>query len=125
MRISTSQIFQSGANSLMDGQSKLYKLQNQLSSGKKFLSAQDDPVAAAQVLLSAIFICGYFAMLGAFMAGYVKVPLEYKDAFTAILGVLTGSMVALVLASVLVSWRARHYRRLERAGGSPAEEVAP
>lgn len=43
----------------------------------------------------------------------------------AILGVLTGSMVALVLASVLVSWRARHYRRLERAGGSPAEEVAP
>ena len=50
MRISTSQIFQSGANSLMDGQSKLYKLQNQLSSGKKFLSAQDDPVAAAQVL---------------------------------------------------------------------------
>lgn len=52
MRISTSQIFQSGANSLMDGQSKLYKLQNQLSSGKKFLSAQDDPVAAAQVLLN-------------------------------------------------------------------------
>ena len=43
----------------------------------------------------------------------------------AILGVLTGSMVALVLASVLVSWRARHYRRFERAGGSPAEEVAP
>ena len=52
MRISTSQIFHSGANSLMDGQSKLYKLQNQLSSGKKFLSAQDDPVAAAQVLLN-------------------------------------------------------------------------
>ena len=52
MRISTSQIYQSGARSLLDGQSSLYKLQNQLSSGKRFLSAQDDPVAAAQVLLN-------------------------------------------------------------------------
>jgi len=52
MRISTSQIFQSGARNLLDGQSKLFKLQNQLSTGKKFLSAQDDPVAAAQVLLN-------------------------------------------------------------------------
>lgn len=52
MRISTSQIFQAGSRNLLDGQSKLYKLQNQLSTGKKFLSAQDDPVAAAQVLLN-------------------------------------------------------------------------
>lgn len=51
MRISTSQIYSSGAKSIMDGQSSLYKIQNQLSSGKKFLSAQDNPVAAAQVLL--------------------------------------------------------------------------
>ncbi|MDR0576315.1 MAG: flagellar hook-associated protein FlgL [Candidatus Accumulibacter sp.] len=52
MRISTSQIFQTGASRLMDGQSKLYKLQNQLSTEKKFLTAQDDPVAAAQVLIT-------------------------------------------------------------------------
>lgn len=52
MRISTSQIFQAGARNLLDGQSKLFQLQNQLSTGKKFLSAQDDPVAAAQVLLN-------------------------------------------------------------------------
>lgn len=52
MRVSTSQIYQSGARSLMDGQSSLYKLQNQLSTGKRFVSAQDDPVAAAQVLLN-------------------------------------------------------------------------
>lgn len=52
MRISTSQIFQTGARNLMEGQSSLFKLQNQLSTGKKFLSAQDDPVAAAQVLLN-------------------------------------------------------------------------
>ena len=52
MRVSTSQIYQSGARTILDGQSSLYKLQNQLSTGKRFLSAQDDPVAAAQVLLN-------------------------------------------------------------------------
>ena len=52
MRISTSQIFQTGSRYLMEGQSKLFKIQNQLSTGKKFLSAQDDPVAAAQAQLT-------------------------------------------------------------------------
>ena len=52
MRISTSQMYQNGATSLMNGQSSLYKLQNQLSTGKKFLSAQEDPVGAALVLLN-------------------------------------------------------------------------
>jgi flagellar hook-associated protein 3 FlgL len=52
MRISTSQIFQTGARELMGGQSNMFKLQNQLGTGKKFLSAADDPIAAAQVLLS-------------------------------------------------------------------------
>ncbi|MDR3299720.1 MAG: flagellar hook-associated protein FlgL [Candidatus Accumulibacter sp.] len=52
MRISTNQIYQTGARNLMEGQSRLYNLQNQLSTGKKFLSAQDDPVAAALVLLN-------------------------------------------------------------------------
>ena len=52
MRISTSQIYDAGSRNLMSSQSGLYKLQNQLSTGKKFLSAQDDPVAAAQVLLA-------------------------------------------------------------------------
>lgn len=51
MRISTSQIFQAGTRNLLDGQSSLYKTQNQLSTGKKFLSAKDDPVGAAQVVL--------------------------------------------------------------------------
>jgi flagellar hook-associated protein 3 FlgL len=52
MRISTNQIFHFGSKGLMDGQSSLYKLQNQLSTGKKFLSAADNPVAAAQVLIN-------------------------------------------------------------------------
>lgn len=31
----------------------------------------------------------------------------------AILGVLTGSLISIVLAGIFVSWRARHYRRLD------------
>lgn len=43
----------------------------------------------------------------------------------AILGVLAGSMISLVLAGVLVSMRARHYRRLavSRASSAPSAEV--
>ncbi|MEI7430779.1 MAG: flagellar hook-associated protein FlgL, partial [Betaproteobacteria bacterium] len=51
MRISTSQIFDSGSRNIMNGQSAVYKTQNQLSTGRRFLTPQDDPVAAAQVLL--------------------------------------------------------------------------
>ena len=39
MRVSTSQIFQTGTRNLLDGQSNLYKIQNQLSTGKRFVSA--------------------------------------------------------------------------------------
>lgn len=52
MRISTTQIYNLGSSSIMNSQSSLYQLQNQLSTGKKFLTAKDDPVAAAQVLLA-------------------------------------------------------------------------
>jgi flagellar hook-associated protein 3 FlgL len=51
MRISTSQIFDSGSRNIMNGQSALYKTQNQMSTGRRFLTPQDDPVAASQVLL--------------------------------------------------------------------------
>ena len=51
MRISTSQIYDSGVASLQRGQSALYKLQNQLSSAKRVLTPEDDPVAAAQALI--------------------------------------------------------------------------
>ena len=52
MRVSTSQIFDAGARNLLDGQSGLYKTQNQLSTGRRVLTPDDDPVAAAQVLLT-------------------------------------------------------------------------
>ncbi len=51
MRISTSQIFDAGTLGIQNGQSGLYKLQNQLSTGRRVLTPQDDPVAAAQALV--------------------------------------------------------------------------
>lgn len=51
MRISTSQIYDAGTVNIQRNQSALYKLQNQLSSGRRVLTPEDDPVAAAQALL--------------------------------------------------------------------------
>jgi len=51
MRVSTSQIYDVGARNIIKNQSDLYKTQNQLSTGRRILTAEDDPVAASQVLL--------------------------------------------------------------------------
>lgn len=51
MRISTSQIFNSGIQGLQSNQQALFKLQNQLSSGRRILTPSDDPVASAQALV--------------------------------------------------------------------------
>ena len=51
MRISTNQIYDNGVASLQRGQYSLNKLQNQLSSAKRVLTPEDDPVAAAQALI--------------------------------------------------------------------------
>jgi flagellar hook-associated protein 3 FlgL len=51
MRISTSQIFDSGARGISRNQVDLYKLQNQLSTGRKVLTPEDDPIASAQALV--------------------------------------------------------------------------
>ncbi len=50
MRISTTQIFQRGIDTMLDQQARVFKTQLQLSSNKRFLSPADDPTAAAQVL---------------------------------------------------------------------------
>ncbi len=50
MRISTNQINQQGANSILEAQAKLSKTQLQLSTGKRMLSPADDPRGASQVL---------------------------------------------------------------------------
>lgn len=51
MRVSTSQIFDSGARGIGRNQFDLFKLQNQMSTGRKVLTPEDDPIAAAQALV--------------------------------------------------------------------------
>lgn len=51
MRISTSQIYDSGARGIGRNQSDLYKLQNQMATGRKVMTPEDDPIAAAQALV--------------------------------------------------------------------------
>jgi len=51
MRVSTSMQYYSGKQNLLDNQGNLYKLQNQLSTGRKVLTPSDDPVAATRALL--------------------------------------------------------------------------
>lgn len=51
MRVSTSQIFDSGFRGISRNQFDLFKLQNQLSTGRKVLSPEDDPIASAQALV--------------------------------------------------------------------------
>jgi flagellar hook-associated protein 3 FlgL len=50
MRIATVQVFQGGLNSMLDQQTRVYKTQLQLGTGKQFASPADNPTAAAQVL---------------------------------------------------------------------------
>lgn len=52
MRISTAQIFTSGTLNMNRTQTDLFKLQNQIATGRRILSPEDDPVAAAQALVT-------------------------------------------------------------------------
>lgn len=60
-----------------------------------------------------MFIVGYFAILAAFMSGWVRVPVDFKDAFTALLGVITASVV-----QILGYWFSR-----QRPNTSPSPEL--
>lgn len=51
MRLSTSQIFDAGTRGIRGNQYDLFRLQNQLSTGRRVLTPQDDPVAASQALI--------------------------------------------------------------------------
>ncbi|WP_432471962.1 flagellar hook-associated protein FlgL [Amphritea sp. HPY] len=50
MRISTAQVFAKSAESLNSTSNSLFKIQQQLSTGKKILQPSDDPLASAQIL---------------------------------------------------------------------------
>jgi flagellar hook-associated protein 3 FlgL len=51
MRVSTSQIYDQGTFGIQNNQSMLLKLQNQLSTGRRVVTPEDDPVAASQALV--------------------------------------------------------------------------
>ncbi len=51
MRVSTSQIFDSGLQGLLRNQSELLNTQNHISASKRILKPSDDPVAAARALV--------------------------------------------------------------------------
>jgi hypothetical protein len=46
----------------------------------------------AQIILSAVFIVGYFGVLYAFIEGRVRVPVDWRDAMITLLGVLTANV---------------------------------
>lgn len=50
MRISTSMLFGTGTKGLQSLQSDLYKLQNQMSTGRRVLTPSDDPISAWEAL---------------------------------------------------------------------------
>jgi flagellar hook-associated protein 3 FlgL len=50
MRIGTLQMFRQGVNAMLDQQVKLFKTQNQLSTGKRINSPSDDPTGAARLV---------------------------------------------------------------------------
>ena len=52
MRISTNQIYTAGTENINRNQSELLRLQNQISTGRRILRPEDDPVAAAQALVA-------------------------------------------------------------------------
>ncbi len=50
MRIGTLQMFRQGVDAMLDHQAKLYKTQNQLSTGKRIDNPSDDPIGAARLI---------------------------------------------------------------------------
>lgn len=50
MRISSAMIHDHGSGSIVDAQGRLYKLQEQLSTGRRVNAPQDDPIAAASAM---------------------------------------------------------------------------
>ena len=50
MRVSTSMIFNNGTLGIQNRQSDLFKVQNQLSNGRRILTPEDDPIGASEAL---------------------------------------------------------------------------
>lgn len=52
--------------------------------------------AGAQIILSVLFIGGYFSIMGLFLLGYVQVATVWRDQIGVLLGVLTGAVGTII-----------------------------
>ena len=50
MRVSTNTVYEQGVFNILQGQSRLLKTQDQISTGRRVLTPADDPVAASRAL---------------------------------------------------------------------------
>lgn len=52
--------------------------------------------AGSQIVLSVLFLAGYFVMLGLFLLGEIRTPPEWRDQLGILLGVLTSGVLIIV-----------------------------
>ncbi len=50
----------------------------------------------AQIILTCLFLVGYFWVLTDFIHGKISVPIEWKDTLQALLSVLTAAVITIV-----------------------------
>jgi divalent metal cation (Fe/Co/Zn/Cd) transporter len=55
----------------------------------------DKTVTFAQVLISVIFVVGYFIILTMFMLGYARIPAELRDVFTSLITLLSTGVLSI------------------------------
>lgn len=56
----------------------------------------DRVVAWAQIVLSVLYVAGYFVMLAMFLLGYIRTPVEWKDQLGVLIGVLTAGVMLIL-----------------------------
>lgn len=56
----------------------------------------DKATAYAQIILSVVFIVGYFIVLGDFIHGRINVPVEWKETLQTLLSLLTAAILQIV-----------------------------
>lgn len=69
----------------------------------------DKSIAVAQILISVLFLVGYFFLLGMFVLGLAKVDPDYKDIVNSLLSVLTAGV-----GGILYFWFQRSRQQQEQ-----------
>ncbi len=69
-------------------------------------------VMTAQVVLSVVFIGGYFIVLYALLKGELNPPAEYKDTINTLMGVLTAGV-----GTIIGYWFMRQREQTPPTGG--------